>query len=74
MNLVMCTLDVILMALLVSFAFNIKNDPLNASRTELPLALINFAALRLIVDLLFITKRWRIMPKAMNMWLNVSVR
>jgi hypothetical protein len=70
----MLTIDVILLAQQIQHAFELKKDPLNASRVGAPLGVLLNSLLRLALEIFFIVNRWINMPRANSLLVNVSTR
>jgi len=67
----MLTIDVILLAQQIQHAFELKKDPLNASRVGAPLGVLLNSLLRLALEIFFIVNRWINMPRANSLLVNL---
>jgi len=73
MHVAMTVIDSALFVQLVMTAFDLKRDPLNASRFEQPLGMLLNCVVRFCIEIFFLTKRWLNMPKGQSVYDKVRV-
>ena len=72
MHVAMTVIDSALFVQLVMTAFDLKRDPLHASRFDQPLGMLLNCVVRFCIEIFFLTKRWLNMPKGQSVYDKVS--